>query len=110
MDKTTGPRIIHVEVAYAEPDSQEIVALELPAESTVGDAIRASFLSRRYPRMNPERDGVGIWNKVKTLDDKLREGDRVEIYRPLKADPKEVRRHLAAQGKVMGRRLTALMR
>ena len=54
--------------------------------------------------MDPERNGVGVWSKLKSLDDVLRDGDRVEVYRPLKADPRDVRRQLAAEGKVMGRR------
>ena len=95
---------VRVEVAYAEPDSQAIVEVALPVGATVREAIEASGLARRYPAMNPQRDGVGIWGKARSLDDAPRDGDRVEIYRPLQADPKEVRRRLAAEGKVMGRR------
>ena len=95
---------IRVEVAYAEPDSQTIVEVALSAGATLREAIEASGLARRYPAMNPRRDGVGIWGKARNLDDALRDGERVEMYRPLQADPKEVRRRLAAEGKVMGRR------
>ena len=95
---------IRVEVAYAEPDSQTIVEVELPGGSTIREAIQASELIYKYPAMDPERNGVGVWSKLKSLDDVLRDGDRVEVYRPLKADPRDVRRQLAAEGKVMGRR------
>ena len=95
---------IRVEVAYAEPDAQTIVDVALPAGATIREAIEAGQLIHEYPDMDPERHGVGVWSKLKKLDDVLRDGDRVEIYRPLKADPREVRRRLAAEGKVMGRR------
>ena len=95
---------IRVEVAYAESDSQTIVEVELPGGSTIREAIQTSELIHEYPAMDPERNGVGIWNKLKDLNDVLRDGDRVEVYRPLKADPRDVRRRLAAEGKVMGRR------
>ena len=101
MAEASAPPI-EVEVAYAEPEAQTIEAVTLPRGATVREAIAASGLAQQYPAMNPERDGVGIWSRVMTLDTALRDGDRVEIYRPLKADPREVRRRLAAEGKVMG--------
>lgn len=98
MDKRAG---IRVEVAYALPGRQMILALEVPAGSTVRDAIEASGILSRFAEIDLERNRVGIFSKPVGLEQVLQEGDRVEIYRPLKADPKEVRRRLAEEGRTM---------
>lgn len=67
-------------------------ALELPAGGTVADAIAASPLRTQFPDVDPEALGVGVWGRKATLRQELRENDRVEIYRPLKVDPKVARR------------------
>ena|ERR1700759_5708894 len=92
---------IRVEVCYALPDRQELVALVLASDATVLQAIRASGLLVRYSGINLDINKVGIFAKLVKLDATLRDQDRVEIYRPLIADPKEVRRQRAAQGKAM---------
>ncbi|MDB5887481.1 MAG: hypothetical protein JWM03_353 [Rhodocyclales bacterium] len=92
---------IHIEVCYALPDKQEVVALVLDAGTTVGDAINASGMLNRYPEIGLETNKLGIFAKAVKPDTPLRDHDRVEIYRPLIADPKEVRRQRAAQGKTM---------
>lgn len=92
---------IQIEVAYARPERQEIVELKLPTGSTVQQAIEASGLLQRYPEIDPAKAKVGVYGKLARLDTALREKDRVEIYRPLIADPKEVRKQRAAEGKVM---------
>jgi len=92
---------ISVEVCYALPDRQELVAIALPGSATVLQAIRASGLLARYPDIDLETNKVGIFSRLVKLDAPLRDRDRVEIYRPLIADPKEVRRQRAADGKAM---------
>ncbi|GAA5159015.1 RnfH family protein [Viridibacterium curvum] len=92
---------IQVDVCYALPGKQELVSLTLPAGSTAQTAIEASGLLSRYPEIDLEKNKVGVFAKLVKLDAPLRDRDRVEIYRPLIADPKEVRRKRAEEGKVM---------
>jgi putative ubiquitin-RnfH superfamily antitoxin RatB of RatAB toxin-antitoxin module len=92
---------IKVEVCYALADAQDLVALELEAGASVLQAIRASGLLVRYPEINLDANKVGVFAKLVKLDAEVRDRDRVEIYRPLIADPKEVRRQRAAEGKAM---------
>ena len=88
---------MHIEVIYALPQKQERVSLDLPPDSTVLDAVQASGLLQRLPQVELGR--VGVWGKQVTPETRLRDRDRVEIYRPLIADPKEVRRERAARRK-----------
>ena len=92
---------VHVEVAYALADKQRIVALELPAGATVRDAVLKSGLDSQFPELDLARADVGIFGKVvsKPEAQALNDGERVEIYRPLIADPKEVRKQRAAKAK-----------
>jgi putative ubiquitin-RnfH superfamily antitoxin RatB of RatAB toxin-antitoxin module len=90
---------IPVEVVYALPKNPARKELQLPADSTVGAAIRASGLLAEYPEIDLERNRVGIFGRLVRPETILRSGDRVEIYRPLLADPKEVRRRRAAAAK-----------
>jgi putative ubiquitin-RnfH superfamily antitoxin RatB of RatAB toxin-antitoxin module len=92
---------IRVEVSYALPQRQECVALTLPPASTVQRAIESSGLLAKYPEIDLGKNKVGIYAKLTKLDAALRDRDRVEIYRPLLADPKEVRRQRAAEGKAL---------
>lgn len=92
---------INVEVCYALLDHQERMMIKLMPESTVEQAIIASGILVKYPEIDLARNKVGIYAKLCKLDAGLRDGDRVEIYRPLIADPKEVRKQRAAEGKVM---------
>jgi putative ubiquitin-RnfH superfamily antitoxin RatB of RatAB toxin-antitoxin module len=92
---------ITVEVAYARPGEQVIVPLRLPEGTTIEGAIRRSGLLERFPEIDLGKNKVGIYAKIAKLDTTLREKDRVEIYRALIADPKEVRRKRAEEGKVM---------
>jgi len=86
-----------VEVIYATPTEQEILVVDLPDAATVESAIVASGVLKKYPEIDLQTAKVGIFSKATTLDQPLRENDRVEIYRPLIADPKEVRRKKAEQ-------------
>jgi len=99
---TTMGEFINVEVSYALPDRQELVKLRISAGATVRDAIEASGIPAKYPEIALEgRNKVGVFAKLTRLDTALRDRDRVEIYRPLIADPKAVRKKRAEEGKVM---------
>ncbi|MCW8854749.1 MAG: RnfH family protein [Gammaproteobacteria bacterium] len=93
--------VIHVEVAYALPDQQLILELDVPVGTSVEQAIKESAILDSYPEINLEKNKVGIFGKLTKLVTELKAGDRVEIYRPLIADPKEVRRQREAEGKRM---------
>lgn len=95
------PELLTVEVIYALPTKQQLISLKLPAGSTVRQAIDASGLLPKYPEIDLAKNKIGIFAKLTKLDAALRDHDRVEIYRPLIADPKEVRKQRAAEGKVM---------
>ena len=90
---------LEVEVAYGRPERQALVSVSLPAGSTLLDAIEASGILRQFPEIDLRVNKVGVWGRLASLDTPLRPGDRVEIYRPLLADPKEVRRLRAARKK-----------
>lgn len=93
---------IHVEVCYALRERQEIVQLRLPAGSTVQRAVEASGLLQKHPEIDlAKANKLGVFARLVKGDTVLRDKDRVEIYRPLIADPKEVRRKRAEEGKVM---------
>ena len=84
---------IRVVVAYSPaPRQVDEVTLQLPAGASVHDALRASGLLERHPSLDLGAQKVGVWGKLRALDAPLREGDRIEVYRPLKVDPKEARR------------------
>lgn len=92
---------IQVEVAYALPDVQEIVTVEVEAGATLRQAIERSGLLNRHPEIDLAVNKVGIFGRLAKQDEVLRARDRVEIYRVLIADPKEVRKQRAAEGKRM---------
>ena len=92
---------INVEVAYALPEKQVIRAVNVDTGTTIGAAIVQSGIMMDFPDLDLEDAKVGIFGKAAAMTTVLNEGDRVEIYRPLIADPKEVRRKRAAEGKVM---------
>jgi hypothetical protein len=91
---------ISVEVIYALPAQQPLLHVLLAEGATVEDAIRASGVLEAFPEIDLAKNKVGIFSKLVKLDEKVRDRDRVEIYRPLIADPKEVRRKRAEEGKV----------
>ena len=84
---------IDVEVAYSPAAGQVVqVKLSLPERATVEQALRASGLLSRHPELQAESLQFGVWGILCTSDVRLRARDRVEVYRPLKVDPKEARR------------------
>jgi uncharacterized protein len=93
-----------IEITYALPDRQDLIVVDLPEGATVIQAVEASGLLEKYPDIDPGGvNKLGVFAKLAKADAVLRDRDRVEIYRPLIADPKEVRRQKAAEGKVMKR-------
>lgn len=93
---------IRVEVVYALPQRHELVEVTLAEGATVRDALEASGLLQKYPDIELDgRNKLGIFSKPARIDTLLRDRDRVEIYRPLIADPKAVRRQRADEGKAM---------
>lgn len=93
---------IDVEVSYALPSKQELIKVRVAEGATVRDAIEASGILAKHPDIELDgRNKVGVFAKLTRLDTALRDRDRVEIYRPLIADPKAVRKKRAEEGKVM---------
>lgn len=88
---------MHIEVVFALPDEQLVIAVELPEQATVDDAIRQSKIMEKYPEIDFEVNKTGIFGKPASGDTVLHPGDRVEIYRPLIADPKEIRKQRAKE-------------
>lgn len=92
---------ITVEVAYATPEEQVILRIDTAPRVTLRQAIEKSGILTRFPDIDLAVNKVGVFGKAKSIDAVLTAGDRVEIYRPLIADPKEARKRRAAQGKAM---------
>ncbi len=86
---------IHIEVAYALPDEQFLFSEEVEKGTTVGQALSASKLLAEFPNLNIDK--VGIFGKLVNSDTVLRPRDRIEVYRPLKADPRDRRREKVEQ-------------
>jgi len=84
------PRVT-VEVVYALPGEQIVLYVELPRDSTIREAIERSGISRRFPEIDNLVGKVGVFGKHRTPDTLIKEGDRVEIYRQLPANPKDAR-------------------
>ncbi len=84
-----------VEVAYARPDVQVILEVDVAEGTTAEEAVRSSGVLERFPEIDLSRQKIGVFGKVAPLSQTLREWDRVEIYRPLIADPKAARRQRA---------------
>jgi putative ubiquitin-RnfH superfamily antitoxin RatB of RatAB toxin-antitoxin module len=92
---------ITIEVVYALRDRQDLVTLKLPANATAREAVERSGLPEKFPEIDPAKNKLGVFARLVKPDALLRDHDRVEIYRPLIADPKEVRKQRAAEGKAM---------
>lgn len=92
---------ISVEVVFARPGEQALEQFRVAADATVEDVIRQSGFLERFPEIDMAQAKVGVFGKLTKLDATLNEGDRIEIYRPLIADPKEARKKRAAEGKAM---------
>ena len=91
--------MINIEVAFAGPKVQKILALQIEQGTTAYDAVRAANIVAVFPEIEVETIPMGIFGKAirKPREEILREGDRVELYRPLVADPKVIRARRAAK-------------
>jgi putative ubiquitin-RnfH superfamily antitoxin RatB of RatAB toxin-antitoxin module len=94
---------ISIEVVYGTPEKQALLEVVVEQGTTVEQAILASGIVKRFSDINLEVLKVGIWNRTCKLTDLPKKGDRIEIYRPLIADPKEARRRRAEKAKDEGR-------
>jgi putative ubiquitin-RnfH superfamily antitoxin RatB of RatAB toxin-antitoxin module len=92
---------IKIEIAYAKPETQLLVSLYVDEKSTVEEAIKQSGILDQFPEIDLAQNKVGIFSKLVKLDTLLQDKDRIEIYRSLLADPKEIRRKRAEEGKTM---------
>lgn len=93
--------MINIEVAYALPQRQQILSLQVEEGTSVFDAVERSGIVRLFPDIDLETARMGVFGKAvpKPRETPLSEGDRVEIYRPLLADPKQVRKQRAERVK-----------
>ncbi|MEM0953900.1 MAG: RnfH family protein [Pseudomonadota bacterium] len=90
---------VAVEVAYALPEKQQIVGLTVSDGTTAREAVLQSGLERQFPGLDLANAKLGIFGKAIKDSQVLKTGDRVEVYRPLIADPKEVRKRRAAEAR-----------
>lgn len=103
MTEHMSEQLIQIEVVYGTPEKQELLSLPVKENTTVEQAIIESGVLNLFNEIDLSVNKVGIWNKMAKLTDVLRDLDRIEIYRPLLADPKEVRKRRAAKAKEEGR-------
>jgi len=94
--------MICVEVVFALPVEQILMSVSLPADATVEDAIAASGIAEQFPNEDLQLLETGIWGRRTERQARVRNGDRVEIYRPLRRNPRDARRELARSGLTMG--------
>lgn len=92
-----------IEVVYGTPSQQKIITLQVNPGTRVEQGIAQSGILTQYPDIDLSKTKVGVWNRVCRLDDELSDLDRIEIYRPLIADPKDVRRRRAEKAIKEGR-------
>lgn len=92
-----------VELAYATAAKQSLLSLTVDATATVEQIIQQSGMLAAFPEIDLSQNKVGIWSRTCKLNDVPKAGDRIEIYRPLIADPKDMRRRRAEKAKDEGR-------
>ncbi|WP_440056213.1 RnfH family protein [Pseudoalteromonas sp. T1lg65] len=95
--------MIKVEVVFALPDKQTVLLADVPEGTSAEQVVMQSGILDKCPEIDPTNLTLGIWNRTCKLHQVVKEGDRVEIYRPLIADPKEARRRRADKAKEEGR-------
>jgi putative ubiquitin-RnfH superfamily antitoxin RatB of RatAB toxin-antitoxin module len=99
------PEVVSVEVAFALPSEQALVVVDIAVGATAADAIEQSGLQKRFPEHDFVAMQIGVWGRLVGPDYRVKDGDRVEIYRALQIDPREARRRLARAGRTMGQTL-----
>ena len=91
-------KLINVEVAYAQPEKQKILTVEIEPDTSVLQAVEKSGIMQEFPEINLDEVKMGVFGKaIKHESYVLQEGDRIEIYRPLLIDPKQSRKDRAAK-------------
>ncbi len=103
MADLVSPATMRAQVCYALPDQVFMVDIVLPAGATLLQAVQASGVLLKHPEIDLGTQKIGVYGKVKPADALLRDDDRVEVYRPLQADPKETRRRRAKHKALEGR-------
>lgn len=93
-----APDTIEIEVVYALAERQELVAVVVPAGTSVAQAVDRSGIAGMFPQQDLAACRLGIWGRLVEREQVLKDGDRIEIYRPLNIDPREARRRRAAKG------------
>ena len=93
---------VEIELVYGTAQSQALLRISVPKDSTVLEAIEYSGLAEMFPDADFRKLPVGIWGRVVDRKRPVADGDRIELYRPLRMDPRDARRQLAAEGKSMG--------
>ena len=102
MGAAHGREPMKVEVVYALADRQTVLACKLEPGATVREAIEASGILSEFPEIDVLRNRVGVFGRLRGLDEVVQPGDRIEIYRSLPADPKEMRRRRASSSSAAG--------
>lgn len=95
--------MINVEVVFALPTSATCLSIEVQKGTTVEQAVIQSGIIEKCPQIDPTALSMGVWNRTVKANYELKDGDRIEIYRPLIADPKDARRKRAEKAKEEGR-------
>jgi len=103
VNTQTHDKTIQVEVVYGLAHKQKLLLVPVNQGTTVEQAIVESGILTLFPEIDLSENKVGIWNKAVKLSTILEKSDRIEIYRPLIADPKEVRKRRAEKAKLEGR-------
>lgn len=94
---TTAIKPISVQVVYATPEKQVLKKIIVSEHATIETVITSSGLLEEFPEIDLLKNGVGVFSERRQLSDVVRAGDRIEIYRPLVADPREIRRRRARE-------------
>jgi len=92
-----------IEVVFASPDTQSLLVVTVEAGATAADCVARSGIGRQFPEHDMSEFSLGIWGRKVERTQVVKEGDRVEIYRPLELDPREARRQLALAGRTMSK-------
>ncbi|MCF2858280.1 RnfH family protein [Pseudoalteromonas sp. SMS1] len=95
--------MIKVDVVFALPDKATSLTVDVAEGTSAEQVVLQSGIMERCPEIDPTNLSLGIWNRTVKLHQVVKEGDRVEVYRPLIADPKEARRRRADRAKEEGR-------
>ena len=92
-------QLIDIEVVYGLPHKQVLLSLKVPSGTNIENCIKLSGIVKHFPEIVPSEAVVGIFSKPDKLENIVKQGDRIEIYRPLTADPKEMRKLRAEKAK-----------